>query len=174
MQNQKELVLSPEDKIEFAVSMEAGRDKLHELKLKYLQAQIEEARLKDLFDAVYKEVLDMHSFFVSADYVESGRFDIKPGDRITETDHMYFMNDADFEILLGYANKLSHTLGYVDKNGNYNPGYNGSEIRLNAEHELVDFQLSLFPEVLKGAFKDIKKHSGPYQKFLKLIMGEET
>ena len=154
----------------FGNAMKTNKDELYILKLRYLAAQLKEQELKELFASTYNKVLEEHIYTVAPDK-NPERYNMKTGDRITGDDSSYLMSDADYEQYLKYAQEKQFAYGYIDEKGYYKPGYDGSEIRLNAENALIDFQISIFPEKLKEAFKDIKKNYTQKQKFLDIVMG---
>jgi len=158
------------EKIAFEAAMKKHADALHLLKLSYLAAQLREAELNEMFDKTCNEVLQEYEFFVS-EKKNPEKVGLKPGDRIINEKDSYLMDDSDFNIYLKYAVDKQCKLGYVETDGTYKPGFNGMEIKLNAQNALIDFQISILPEEMRGAFKDIKKSYILTHKFLDIIMG---
>jgi len=152
--------------------MEENKDTLYLLKLKYLAAQIKERELEELFSAGYNEVLKEHIYTIAANKI-SERYNMKAGDRITSEEYSYLMSDADFEQYLKYAQEKFYAYGYTDEDGKYKPGYDGTDIRIKAENELIDFQISILPEEMKEKLVNIKKDYTHKQKFLNIVMGDK-
>ena len=158
------------EKIAFETAMGKHADALHLLKLSYLAAQLREAELNEMFNKTYNEVLQEYEFFVS-EKKNPEKVGLKPGDRIINEKDSYLMEDSNFNVYLKYAIDKQHKLGYVESDGTYRPGYNGMEIKINAQNALIDFQIFILPEDMRGAFKDVKKSYILTHKFLDIIMG---
>jgi hypothetical protein len=155
------------DKVEFENNMNQGKDKLHLLKLLYLAAQLKERDLKEKFDAAYRQVLHDNEFFVSKDY---SRLGVKIGDRITDIGYEFSMSDEDLEKFFKLCTIETHKRGLTEQDGTYCKGCNGMQIRLDAENNLIDYQISLLPIALQDEFKAVKKNYIHRQKFLDIIM----
>lgn len=156
------------DKKKFAKAMEENHEELHILKLLYLNSQLKEAEVKELFADVYKTVLQEHEYCAATD---GERIGLKVGDRITTDSEAFLMSENDFEKYLAHAQKLAFERGYVTEDGTFKEGYNGSEIRRIAENNLIDFFLSILPQKLQEAFATVHKSVTHKQKLLNVIMG---
>ena len=164
-----DFTLSKEQIKAFASAMEQHKDALNLLKHEYMAAQAREKELRELFNAVYNEVLDEHEFYAKASKGPE-RFGLKAGDRITNELDSCLMSDKDYIIFMKYAQEKEYARGYVDEQGYYNDGYNGFMTRLAAENALIDFQLSILPKKLQAALKDVKTNYTIKKKFLDIIM----
>jgi|GEM_PF-4149863 len=155
----------------FGAAMGKHAAELLILKVAYLAAQIKEAELVKMFDEAYNEVLCEHEFYVP-EGIKHERVGLNPGDRIMNEKHWLLMDDADEEKYNAYALDKLHMRGYVTEDGTYMPGYNGTEIKLNAQNALIDFQISILPKEMRDALKDVKKDYNLTHKFLDIIMGQ--
>jgi hypothetical protein len=155
------------DKVEFENNMNNGKDKLHLLKLVYLAAQLREHELKTQFDAVYNKILLDNEFYVSKDYSRCG---INIGDRITNNDNDFSMSEDDFNRYQSLCTIEMYKRGLTTEDGTYCKGCNGMEIKLQAENNLVDYQISLLPIALQEEFKAVKRDYILKHKFIDIIM----
>lgn len=157
------------DKQIFEDAMSANFEELQLLRLKYIAAQLREAELKDMFDQTYDEVLKEHEFYV-AEEKRLERYELKVGDRITEHDLVFLMSDFDHKQYLKYAQGKQFERGYIKEDGTYKDGFNGLDIKMRAENELVRFFLSLLPKEFQEAISPAMRNYTHKHKIIDLIM----
>lgn len=157
------------DKEKLASALLHNWDGLHALQLKYTAAQLKDVELNDMFEATYNSVLSEHEFYANKQAL-CKRYNVEAGERITSYSNISLLSDSDHERLLDIAKEKQLSLGYLNEDGTYKVGYNGSLIRRTAEDELVMFFISLLPQSLQDTLKPAMRNYTSKTKVIELIM----
>lgn len=144
-----------DEAIAFERAMEANKDRLYLLRMRVLAAELRARELKKLWDKVEVDAL------------------ISMGDVGKTVTSGLALKGDDFDQWSARIHELAFERGYVESDGTYKPGYSRYGVTLDANRELMDFQLSLIPERIREPIaRNIKDYS-VRQKFLAVCMGEK-
>jgi hypothetical protein len=125
--------ITKEEQAVFVAAMMMNRRKLNRLKAKLATAEKRAAEVKRLFDEVEIKVFS----------------DMKAA-RLVDPDATCALDlgDEEFELWQSQTLTIKIARGYVDADGTYKPGFNGSMMVREAESAIIDFIMSIVPAKL--------------------------
>ena len=93
---------------------------------------------------------------------------IKPGDRITDPNLMYYLGKNDFDRLLKEGQKIMRREGITDKEGYYITPW--TSIKVDARRALVDFIIdTILPDVMREQFAAVRLNIVQTDKLLEIV-----
>ena len=93
---------------------------------------------------------------------------IKPGDRITDPNLMYYLGKNDFDRLLKEGQKIMRREGITDKEGYYITPW--TSIKVDARRALVDFIIdTILPDVMREQFAAVRLNIVQTDKLLDIV-----
>jgi len=125
--------ITKEEQVAFVAAMMINRRALNRLTAKLAATEKRAAEVKRLFDEV-----------------EIGVFCDMKAARLADPDATCALdlNPEEFELWLSQTTTREIARGYIDANGDYKPGFNGSMMVIEAENAILDFIMSIVPEKL--------------------------
>ena len=151
---------------EFTANVKANIQQLAELFNAYdiakLGDEAQDARTKEC----YAEALKNGVYCSDKDW---GRgLNIKPGDRITDPNLMYYLGENDFARLLKESNKITLREGITDKDGYYITPW--TSIKVDARRALVDFIIdAILPDGMREQFSAVRLNIVQTDKLLDIV-----
>lgn len=151
---------------EFTANVKANIQQLAELFKAYdiakLGDEAQDARTKEC----YAEALKNGVYCSDKDW---GRgLNIKPGDRITDPNLMYYLGKNDFARLLKESNKITLREGITDKDGYYITPW--TSIKVDARCALVDFIIdAILPDGMREQFSAVRLNIVQTDKLLDIV-----
>lgn len=151
---------------EFTANVKANIQQLAELFKAYDLAKlcddVQEARIKECYAEALKNAV-----YCSDKYWGRG-LNIKPGDRITDPNLMYYIGKNDFARLLKESNKITLREGITDKDGCYITPW--TIIKVDARRALVDFIIdAILPDVMREQFSAVRLNIVQTDKLLEIV-----
>ena len=151
---------------EFTANVKANIQQLADLFKAYdiakLGDEAQDARTKEC----YAEALKNGVYCSDKDW---GRgLNIKPGDRITDPNLMYYLGENDFARLLKESNKITLREGITDKDGYYITPW--TSIKVDARRALVDFIIdAILPDGMREQFSAVRLNIVQTDKLLDIV-----
>ena len=151
---------------EFTANVKANIQQLADLFKAYdiakLGDEAQDARTKEC----YAEALKSAVYCSDKDW---GRgLNIKPGDRITDPNLMYYIGKNDFARLLKESNKITLREGITDKDGCYITPW--TIIKVDARRALVDFIIdTILPTGMREQFSAVRLNTVQTDKLLDIV-----
>ena len=151
---------------EFTANVKANIQQLAELFKAYdlaeLCDEVQEARIKECYAEALKNAV-----YCSDKYWGRG-LNIKPGDRITDPNLMYYLGKNDFARLLKESNKITLREGITDKDGCYITPW--TIIKVDARRALVDFIIdTILPDGMREQFSAVRLNIVQTDKLLDIV-----
>ena len=152
---------------EFTANVKANIQQLAELFKAYdlakLGDEVQEARIKECY-AVALQAGEYHA----AEWCGQRGGNIKPGDRITDPNLMYYLGENDFARLLKESNKITLREGITDKDGYYITPW--AIIKFDARRALVNFIIdAILPDGMRGQFSAVRLNIVQTDKLLDIV-----
>lgn len=151
----------------FTANVKANIQRLAELFKAYnlakLSDEVQEARIKECY-AVALQAGEYHA----AEWCGQRGGNIKPGDRITDPNLMYYLGENDFARLLKESNKITLREGITDKDGYYITPW--TSIKVDARRALVDFIIdAILPDGMREQFSAVRLNIVQTDKLLDIV-----
>lgn len=152
---------------EFSANVKANIQQLADLFKAYdiakLGDEAQDARTKEC----YAEALQAGKYR-AAEWCGQRGGNIKPGDRITDPNLMYYLSENDFARLLKEGQKIMRREGITDKEGYYITPW--TSIMLDARRALVDFIIdAILPDGMREQFSAVRLNIVQTDKLLDIV-----
>lgn len=156
-----------EMKAVFTANVKANIQQLAELFKAYdiakLGDEAQGARTKECY-AVALQAGEYHA----AEWCGQRGGNIKPGDRITDPNLMYYLSENDFARLLKEGQKIMRREGITDKEGYYITPW--TSIKVDARRALVDFIIdAILPDGMREQFSAVRLNIVQTDKLLDIV-----
>lgn len=151
----------------FTANIKANIGQLAELFKAYdlakLGDEVQEARIKECY-AVALQAGEYHA----AEWCGQRGGNIKPGDRITDPNLMYYLGKNDFDRLLKEEQKIMRREGITDKDGYYITPW--TSIKVDARRALVNFIIdTILPDGMREQFAAVRLNIVQTDKLLDIV-----
>lgn len=152
---------------EFTANVKANIQQLADLFKAYdiakLGDEAQDARTKEC----YAEALQAGKYR-AAEWCGQRGGNIKPGDRITDPNLMYYLGKNDFDRLLKEGQKIMRREGITDKEGYYITPW--TSIKVDARRALVNFIIdTILPDVMREQFAAVRLNIVQTDKLLDIV-----
>ena len=152
---------------EFTANVKANIQQLAELFKAYdlakLGDEVQETRIKECY-AVALQAGEYHA----AEWCGQRGGNIKPGDRITDPNLMYYLGKNDFVRLLKESKKITLRYGITDKDGYYITPW--AIIKVDARRALVNFIIdAILPDGMREQFSAVRLNIVQTDKLLDIV-----
>lgn len=152
---------------EFSANVKANIQQLAELFKAYDLAELGYKMQKEQSKQCYTEALQAGEYH-AAEWCGQRGGNIKPGDRITDPDLMYYLGENDFARLLKESNKITLREGITDKDGYYITPW--TSIKVDARRALVDFIIdAILPDGMREQFSAVRLNIVQTDKLLDIV-----
>lgn len=143
-----------------------NKERLLELMKTYELAKLGHEVQKQEFNDIYNEVLAKNEFYCKSDEYEMAG--VKKGDRITDAEDMWTLEEYDFKKVMELSHPLEVERGLTDDKGCYIT--NWMTIEVEAKNELVNFIIdNILPNSLREGFEKAKTSIVYQDKLLDII-----
>lgn len=141
-------------------------ERLLELMKTYDLAKLGNEVQRQEFDDIYNEVLAKNEFYCKSDEYE--RAGVKKGERITDAEDMWTLEEYDFQKVMELSHPLEVERGLTDEKGCYIT--NWMTIEVEAKQELVNFIIdNILPKSLRKGLEKARTSIVYQDKLLDII-----